>query len=130
MQLAVYKVYVTDQYANSVTVHNLATGAIESTLTGFSAPNAVAVTPDGTQIYVTNGNVASVWAIAASTLTVESKLSTGLLPDAVTISSDGTTAYVLTGFGYSLVAINTATNTIVHTSLKIGVYPFSIALTQ
>jgi YVTN family beta-propeller protein len=123
-------VYVTDQYANSVTVHNLATGMIMQTVTGFSAPDAVAVTPDGRQIYVANGNSASVWALATSTLSVEAKIAVGLLPTAVGISADGTTAYVLSGYGYSITEINTATNTVTGTMQKVGVYPFSIALYQ
>jgi YVTN family beta-propeller protein len=121
---------VANEYGNALTVLNLATGNTLSTVTGFAGPNALAVTPNGKQIYVTNASSSTVWAINAATLAIEAKIPTGLMPTSVVVSADGTTVYVTNGYGFSITEISTATNTVIETMAKVGVYPFSIALFQ
>jgi YVTN family beta-propeller protein len=121
---------VTNQYANALTVHSLATGIILATITGFSAPNAVAVTPDGSELFVTNGNSSSVWALETSSLAIVAKIPAGLMPTSVAVSADSSTAYVTAGYGYSLTIINTTTNAVTDTLARVGIYPASVALYQ
>ncbi len=122
--------YVTNQYSNSMTVHNLSNGAaITSTVTGsVAAPNAVAVTPNGSQIYVTNANTSTVWALKTSNLSVEAKIKVGTLPTAVAISSNCSTVYVTNGYGYSVTIVNASNNTVKQTLNEVGIYPVSVAL--
>jgi len=46
--------YVTDRLSNTVSVINLSTNTVTSTITGFSSPVGVAVNPAGTLAYVAN----------------------------------------------------------------------------
>jgi YVTN family beta-propeller protein len=122
------KVYVANQYACTLSVHNLATGTILTKVSDMVAPNAVAVTPDGSQLYVVNANSQTVWALDRSSLAVRAKIPVAALPTAVAVSADGKTAHVTNGYGYSLTTIDTASNTVKSTLEKVGIYPFSIVL--
>ena len=51
-------VYVANQFANSALRPQPDHRSILTSLTGMAAPNALALTPDGSHIYVTNGNTA------------------------------------------------------------------------
>jgi YVTN family beta-propeller protein len=120
-------VYVTNQYANSISVYNLSTGVMTHSIKGFAAPTSAAVTPNGSQLYVTNANSATLAAVDTADLRITAKVLVGLLPTAVAISPNGATAYVTNAFGYSLSEVNTATNTLILTLPEIGIYPVSIA---
>ncbi len=106
----------------------MASGAILATIDGFTAPNAIAVTPNGSYLYVTNANSSSVSVVDTASDQIVANPLVGLLPMALAISSDGSTVYVANADGYSLSVIGTATNTVGITIARVGIYPVGIVL--
>jgi YVTN family beta-propeller protein len=98
------------------------------TITGFAAPNALALTPNGAYLYVTNGNSSTVSVVNTATGEIVATVLVGELPTSVAVF--GSTAYVTNALGYSLSEIDTATYSVVNTLVHIGIYPFSIVLTN
>ncbi|MEO3760658.1 Ig-like domain-containing protein [Mycobacterium sp. B14F4] len=92
-----------------------ADAVVTATIPGFTNPQQVAVSPDGTHAYVTNywGNSVSV--IDTATNTVTATIPVGQRPHLVTVSPDGTHAYVTNYWGNSVSVIDTATNTVTAT---------------
>ena len=46
--------YITSSLNNTVSIIDTATNTITATITGFSSPCGIAITPDGTKVYVAN----------------------------------------------------------------------------
>jgi YVTN family beta-propeller protein len=121
------RVYVGNQYSNSVTVHD-ASGNLLATIPGFSFPNWLAATPSGSRVFVTNGNSASVSTIDTNSNGIIGTLAVGSNPTSVALSADGANAYVTNEFAFSLSQVNVAGNFVTNTLAHIGVYPFAVAL--
>jgi DNA-binding beta-propeller fold protein YncE len=64
-----------------------------------TAPNALALSPDGTRLYVTNGGTNSVAVVALNTPRPEviGLLPTGYYPNSVSVSGDGKQLYIVNG---------------------------------
>ncbi|HYH66899.1 MAG TPA: beta-propeller fold lactonase family protein, partial [Urbifossiella sp.] len=93
---------VTNQFANTVTRVNLAgTPAVVGTVAVGSAPQDVAVTPDGRRGLVSNANsgTVSVLDLTGSLPTVVATVTVGSQPSGVAISPDGTRAVVANAGG-------------------------------
>ncbi len=121
------RLYVSNQYSNTVTVHDLS-GGLLATMSGFLFPNAVAVTPDGTRVFVTNGNGATVSTIDTSSNSVIGTLPVGSTPTSVAVSPDGTMAYIVNEFSFSLSQLNVRGNYIASSVPRVGVYPIAVAM--
>jgi YVTN family beta-propeller protein len=121
------RLYVSNQYSNTVTVHDLS-GNMLATISGLLFPNAVAVTPDGTRVFVTNGNGATVSTIDTSSNSVIGTLPVGSTPTSVAVSPDGTMAYIVNEFSFSLSQLNVHGNYIASSVPRVGVYPIAVAM--
>ncbi len=118
-------------------------GCINGLACNFSAPNAIAITPDGSKAYVCNSNGNSVIAIDVANNTIigcvdvpEAYSSCGFTyPKAIAITPEGSKAYVCNNVG-SVSVINVATDTVVGCVDVPGAYsacgfnnPVAIAIT-
>jgi len=111
-----------------VTLIDTVTNAEIGTSIGVgNAPDAIAVTPDGTQVYVVNNGSNNVTAINTATLATKT-ISVGTSPDAIAITPDGTKAYVVNHGSGTVSVIDTATNTVIHT-ITVGTTPVAVAIT-
>jgi YVTN family beta-propeller protein len=118
------RVYVANEYDNTVSVIDAATSTVTSTIPVGSWPWAIAVSPDGSSSYVADSN-AVVAVIDAATSTVTGTIAVGPRPRssggiwggfsswdiALTVSPDGSALYVLNrnGGGNELWVVDTAT---------------------
>lgn len=101
---------------------------VVGTVTVGSAPNGVAVTPDGTHAYVANNNGGSVSVIDTATNAVVRAVSVGMGPYGVAVTPDGTRVYVTSAASGTVSMIDTAADTVVNT-LPVGGNPLSVAIT-
>jgi YVTN family beta-propeller protein len=120
--------YVTNFQDGTVSVIDVATDAVSSTITlpvpAMSTPSfpwGVAVSPDGSKVYATDSVLNQVWVIDAATNTVDATTPTiavGNQPTSVAFSPDSTTAYV-TNFdsyaGNTVSAIDVGSNSVAAT---------------
>jgi YVTN family beta-propeller protein len=120
-------VYVSNQSANTVTVHDT-NGNPLTTIGGFTSPNWAAAAPNGSRVLVTNGNSKSVGVIDTSSNTLIATIPTGNIPTSVAISSDSTRAYVANEYSFTLSQIDVTSNTLMNTQSNIGAYPFGVAI--
>ncbi|MFF2625688.1 PxKF domain-containing protein [Kitasatospora griseola] len=123
-------VYIANPRANSVTAYDPSTASPIATIPVGTYPQAVAVSPDGSQAYVVNNGSSTISVIDTASGTVASTIAVGRLPGPVTFSPDGTRAYV----GHYVSArmggvdvIDTATRTVT-TTVTVGSQPFGIAV--
>jgi YVTN family beta-propeller protein len=107
--------YILNAGDNSVTVINVATNTIVTTITGFSNPQAVSVSPDGSKVYVADYHTDSVSVISTSANTVIAKFPAGIYPNGVAVSPDGNTVYVTNAGDSSVSVINSAADTVLAT---------------
>jgi YVTN family beta-propeller protein len=122
------KIYVSNQYSNSVTVHDM-TGALLTSISGFAFPNWLAANPSGSRVFVSNGNSSSAGVIDTSSNTLMATVATGSSPTSVAVSSDGLNAYVVNEYSFTLSTISVATNAVMNTIQHVGVYPVAVATT-
>ena len=121
------QVYVSNQYAGTVTVHD-SSGNLLTTIGGFVGPSWIAASPNGSRAFVTNGNSGSVGVIDTGSNTLIATIATGSLPTSVAVSADGASAYVTNEYSFTLSQISVASNTLVNTQSSVGVYPVAVAL--
>lgn len=104
--------YVTNQNSNSVSVIDMATNIVTSTIPVGSNPRGAAVTPDGKRVYVCNGQgTVSVIDTATNSVFTSINLGPQHVPQAVVISPDGKKAYIAAITSVSVIDI--ATNTVI-----------------
>jgi len=120
-------VYVSNQSANTVTVHD-SNGNLLTTLGGFTSPNWATAAPNGSRVLVTNGNSHSVGVIDTSSNTLMATIQVGNIPTSVAVSSDSTRAYVANEYSFTLSQIDVTNNTVMNTQSNIGAYPFGVAI--
>src|SRR5260370_14810958 len=87
------RLYVSNQYSNSVTVHD-ASGNILANIGGFAFPNWIASTPNGSRVFVTNGNSASVSIVDTNSNGIVATVPVGSNPTSVAVTSDGVPASI------------------------------------
>ncbi len=125
--------YVTDR-ANSavipITIANNTAGT-PIPLTALGDPVGIAITPNGLFAYVTdtnNNNVTPI-TIANNTAGTPIALGTGTLPFGIAITPDGALAYVVESGLNRVAIINILTDTLIATTIGVGVGPHNIAIT-
>ena len=117
-----------NEYANTVTVHAVPAGNILATISGFSFPDALALTQNGTSLYVTNGNASTASVVSTASNSIVATIPTGIsgMPTSVAISTDGTQAYVVNENTFSVSVIEISTNTVASTIAGVGVDPVAV----
>ena len=114
--------YVTNQAASGTTVSviNIATGAVVKTITVGSQPSAVAISPTAKRAYVTNRASGTVTVINTDTNTVVgSAIRVGTAPQDVAVNSAGTQVFVANNGSSSVSVIEPALNNRV-TTISLG----------
>jgi YVTN family beta-propeller protein len=122
--------YITNYGANTVSVINLATNIVTTTIPVGNQPYGVSVSPDGEKVYVVNGNggsSGSVSIINTATNNVTATITVGTSGNCPAISPDGSKVYVTNWNSSSVSAINTATNTVTAT-ITVGSNPDGICM--
>ena len=95
----------------SVSVIDVATGAISRTIPVKNKPEGVAITPNGAQAYVTHNNGSTITVIDVATGTVSKNIPTNGSVLQVAFSPDGAQAYLTNNSVGSVSVINVATGT-------------------
>ncbi len=124
------KVYVTNFFANTVSVIDTATNAVVgSPIPVGSQPTGVAATPDGSKVYVANeiGNTVSVIDTVTDTV-IGSQIPVGNGPGGVAVTADGSKVYVANLRVSTVSVIDTATNTVIGSPIPVDT-PFGVAVT-
>jgi YVTN family beta-propeller protein len=97
-----------------LSVLDVTTNDLITTIPAGSAPTAVAITPDGSRAYVTN-HLDTVSVVDIATNAMIETISVGFFPRDVAITPDGSRAYVANTFSDTLSVIDTATNQVIDT---------------
>ncbi|MDR7667257.1 PKD domain-containing protein [Methanosarcina sp. Z-7115] len=108
--------YITNSANDTISVIDMATNNVTTTVPVGSGPGGVAVTPDGTKVYVANSNDGTVSVIDTGTITVISTVNIGTESGltGVAVNSAGTKVYVVGNNG-TVSVIDTATNNVTAT---------------
>lgn len=121
--------YVTNPADNNVSVIDLATNTVTTTIPVGSGPTAVAVSPAG-YVYVANSGSNIVSVIDPATNTVIATVTVGNTPLAIAVSGTGPQAgdvYVANAGDNTVSVINPATNTVIAT-INVGNDPLGVAV--
>jgi YVTN family beta-propeller protein len=121
-----YRVYVTNQTANSVSVIDSVSHTVTNTITGFNLPAGIAVSPSADRIFVANQGGNSV-----SILSTTNALDSSISPNPVTVGSgptglaavrvgSKTKVYVANQFGNSVSVITLTGGSAAVTTLSSG----------
>ncbi|MBF8297359.1 MAG: hypothetical protein HW395_16, partial [candidate division NC10 bacterium] len=115
--------------SGNVSVIDMATNTVITTVTVGLTPEQGAVTPNGLFAYVANSGSNTVSVIATATNTVVgSPISVDQRPDFLTVSRDGASVFVPNQNSNSVFVISTASNTVTAT-ISVGVNPTGVATT-
>jgi YVTN family beta-propeller protein len=116
-----------------LTVLNIATNSVITTIPLASDPLDIAISPDGSKVYVTSIPVlhtdtckVNVINTATNTVTATIPIEVGYPQYGIAISADGSKVYVA-GAEDSISVISTATNTVT-ANIKVDIDPFGLAL--
>jgi len=126
-QLANRFAFIANNTTNNVSVVDIATNTIVSTISVGNGPVGVAVHPNGSRVYVANSASSTVSVINTTSFTVTATiaLAAGSNPYGIAVSPDGSKVYTANNGGSSLSEISTATNTVTRTNL-VGAGPVGI----
>lgn len=116
------RVYVTNNFQDTVTVIDTLTNTVIDTITVGQSPWGIAITPDGTRAYVANSSSNTISVIDTSTNTVIATIADTARPLGVAIMPDGSRAYVSNANG-SVSVVDVSTNTII---INIPVFDFPL----
>jgi len=123
--------YITNSGSNTVSVIDIATDTVVSTINVGNLPTGVAVNSDGTKAYVANENSNNLSVINTSTNTIVSSLDIGLNPRGVAVDPENThvfvTNYKSPGDVSVIHAITNSVSTIPYTVYE-GNYPAGAAI--
>ena len=126
--------YVSNQSAGMLSVLDLATNTVSTTIPMGANPTTVKFSADGTRAYVTNEFSNAVYVVDTATK-VSGTIAVGTTPIDIVLSPDGRTAYVTNFTGFSAQDINPGavsvidldTNTVVDT-IEVGDGPVGATL--
>ncbi len=97
---------------STVTLYNASSGNLESTLSGFSGVNSIAVAPAGGYAYVANGSGSSVSIMSINPLAITSTVAVGKNPSSLAVSPDGSQLYAVSLPAMSMYIINPGTRSV------------------
>ena len=98
-------------------------GALMSVNPVSSAPNALAISPDGTTAYVVSSSSGTVTPIAIATDTVGTPFSVGTGASGIAITPNGHTAYVINSTADTVTPVTLGSNPNVGTAINVGGAP-------
>ena len=113
------RAYVTNRGENTLSVVDVATNTIISTIAVGPAPSSVALLPNGSRAYVSNSGADTVSVVDTASNTVVATVKVGPTPTGVTVSADGTRVWVANSGANTVSKINTTTNAVT-TTLKVS----------
>ena len=119
--------YITNAGSNSVSVMDIATNTVATTLSVGSNPRGVAVSPAGTRAYVTNYANNDVSVIDTATNSVAATIPLVNAPAGIAINPLGTRVYVTNHISGDLTIIDAVTNTVMG-SVVSGAIPYGVAV--
>ena len=128
-------VYVANENSNTVTVIDRQTNSVRATIGVGTSPGGVAVTPDGKEAWVVAIGEVDVIDTATNDVAVTFPLNNTIrpYPNSLVFSPDGLRAYIVNDFvgpiGNGTVSVIDRTNHAIVDTIKVGVDPFSIAIT-
>jgi YVTN family beta-propeller protein len=121
--------YVTNFEDNTVSVIDTGNHRLLATISGFTSPLGLAMTPDGSKVYVANGTTpGTVSVINTFTNRIATTITVGGDPGMVAVSPDGNHVYVTNQSDGTLSVINTSTNN-VSATVTLGGSPAGVAVT-
>ena len=120
-------VYV-GNYNGTVSVVDIATNTISTTISGFDRPYSIAITPNGEYAYVGNYAEGTISVINTETNTISTTITGFSNPYFSVITPNGDYAYVTNNSGNSVFVIDISTN-IVKTKIDGFISPYGIAIT-
>ncbi len=131
--------YVANSNNNTVTVLNLTSNTVETTINdaSFDGPYTVTINAAGTKAYITNSEGSTVTIIDIATNTVIGTITGFDEPSGFAITPDGNFAYVNnyadlidgSGFGTTVNVVDLNSNTIVGPAITVGQAPAALAIT-
>lgn len=128
LMVIAYEIYVPNFNSDTVSIINSATHTIITNVNVGNGPQAVAITPDGTEAYVANNLSDNVTVINTTTHAVTTTIAVGAGPIFIAITPDGTQAFVANNNTNTVSVINTATHMVTET-VTVGNEPLDIAIT-
>jgi gliding motility-associated-like protein len=119
--------YVANINFNTLSVINIQTNQVQSTITVGFHPYGLWVSPDGSRMYVTNNGSNTVSVINIITNTLITTIPVGQNPYGLAGSPDGTRIYVTNGGSNNISVINTASNMVIVTT-SVGQNPRDVSV--
>lgn len=120
--------YVSNYSGNSVSVIDLATNVVGTTIPNPGNPYRIAVSADAQRIYVANETSNAISIIDAKTnAVIGTPIAVGGVPHEIAITPDGTRAYVALAGLTTIAVIDTATRTLLAPVSVNAAFPNSIA---
>lgn len=99
------RLFISNENGGTLTVVNVASGAVETTVPVGKEPEGVRVTPDGRWIVVTSESGDAIYIVDARSLQMVKSVPVGKRPRDAAFSADGRTAYVSGEFDASLYSV-------------------------
>jgi len=121
--------YIANTATGDVSVINIATNKVITTIPISAGLSGVAVSPDGTHVYVSASDLWEVAVINTSTNTVSTFIIVDQSPYGLCVSPDGSKLYVANYGSGTVTVINTLTNNII-TKIPVGVGPMGVTLSR
>lgn len=123
--------YVSNNVDNTVSVIDLSSGKLITTIPGFNGPIGAVATVDGSKVYITNGGgtPGTVSVISTATNQITKTIIAGSDPTGAAVSPDGKRLYVTNQNDGTLSVIDTGTDTVIAT-VFIGASPLGVAVTS
>jgi len=119
--------YITNSSDSSVSVINVATNTVATTIPVGQYPWGVSVSHDGAKVYITNAGANTVSVINTATNTVSATIPVGLNPNGIVVNSDGSRVYVVNNDDNTVSVINTNTNSVT-ASISVGNSPAGVSV--
>ncbi|MFK8102571.1 MAG: beta-propeller fold lactonase family protein [Saprospiraceae bacterium] len=118
--------YIANAGSNTVSVVDVASYSVTSTISVGASPVGVAVTPDETKAYISNSGAGTVSVINTASQSVTTTITVGNNPWGIAVHPDGSKVYVTNRGENTISVISVATN-IVTATLTVGSGPYSLA---
>jgi len=115
------KVYVANTGSSSISVIDIATNTVTTTIAGGSKPYSLVVTPDGSRIYASDLGNNSVTVINTATgQIIGNPIKVGNQPENICVTPDGNTVYVINSVDGTVSVISTLVNAVIATITNVN----------
>ncbi|QJC50802.1 DUF11 domain-containing protein [Paenibacillus albicereus] len=121
-------VYVANSGSDTVSVIDQTTNTVVATIPGFSTPQQLDATPDGTRVYVANLANATVSVIDTAANAIVGTIAVGGGPNGIVVDRTGTRGYV-TNSTDGTVSVLDLTNDTVIATVGVGINPVGVDVT-